>query len=257
MLLAEVGRALAEVHRRPTAAVLATGDELVPPGSPLGPGQIWNSNESLLVAQLRTFGADVTGLGIARDCERELREKIESGLGHDVLVLTGGVSMGTRDLAPSVLAELGVREVFHKVQLKPGKPVWFGVSESSAPEGRRTLIFALPGNPVSTMVCSELFVRPAIAKLAGKTSVMPTLCEAVLTCEHRHRDDRPTYFPARLEVGASGFRVTPTNWRGSSDVRATIDSNALLVLPAGERVYLAGETVAVWPFADAIGSAGA
>ncbi len=254
-LLAEIGRGAAVVRPRPTAAVLATGDELVPPGEPLGPGQICNSTEVLLLAQLRGWGCEATGLGIARDDKQQLRDRIEAGLSADMLLLTGGVSMGTLDLVPQVLAELGVRQVFHKVAMKPGKPMWFGVGEAGASSGGRTLIFALPGNPVSTMVCSEMFVRPAIGRLVGSNSPVPPRLPARLVREHRSRDSRPTFFPAWLECDASGWTATPTAWRGSSDVRSTADANALIAFPAGERTYAAGETVEVIPFRDAVGTA--
>ena len=248
-LLAELGRSTVPVFRAPRAAVLATGDELVPVGAPLGPGQICNSNEPMLLAQLRNWGCDVQGLGIARDREAELQQTIESGLEADVLLLTGGVSMGTRDLVPQVLAELGARQVFHKVQLKPGKPVWFGVRDA-APGGRRTLIFGLPGNPVSSMVCSELFVRGAVAHLAGESQPWPRLVTAHLACPHDHQEDRPTWFPARLQMGDAGLVVTPTAWKGSADLRSTADANALIAFPPGQVNYNLGAAVEVWPFLD-------
>jgi molybdopterin molybdotransferase len=242
-LLAELGRAEVVVHPAPTAAVLATGDELVPPGAPLGPGQIRNSNETLLVAQLRQWGCTVTGLGITRDNLPELRDRIRQGLQADVLVLTGGVSMGKKDLVPQVLEELGVMPVFHRVHLKPGKPVWFGVREAA--DGPRTLVFALPGNPVSSMVCSELFIRSAVAVLAGGTSLPGTPQPARLAVDHALQEDRPTYFPARIEFVAKGVVATPVDWKGSADLRATIDANGLIAFPAGDRDYRAGEIVNV------------
>ncbi len=125
--LAELGRAVVQVQRRPTVAVLATGDELVAVEQAIGPGQIRNSNQAMLVAQIQAAGAIPVPLGIARDNPDDLRAKIQLGLKCDLFVLSGGVSAGTLDLVPSTLAEAGVREVFHRVELKPGKPVWFGV----------------------------------------------------------------------------------------------------------------------------------
>lgn len=258
-LLAELGRATVRVYRRPRLAVLATGDELVPPGQPLGEGQICNSNESLLMAQGLDWGCEVAGLGIARDRESELREKIEQGLTSDVLILTGGVSMGARDLVPKVLAHVGVRQVFHKVHLKPGKPMWFGVREdgasatargaaASAARSGRCLIFALPGNPVSSMVCSELFVAPAVRALQGDPHPCRCPIPAQLTRDHVLREDRPTYFPARLSVAEGIVQVTPTAWQGSADLRSTIDANGMIAFPAGERTYRVGERVEVIPW---------
>jgi molybdopterin molybdotransferase len=185
----------------------------------------------------------VRGLATAPHTRPAPRDRIRRGLQADVLVLTGGVSMGRMDLVPQVLEDLGVTLVFHRVHLKPGKPVWFGVREAvGAP---RTLVFALPGNPVSSMVCSELFIRPAVAVLAGETSLPGTPQPARLAVDHALREDRPTYFPARVEFVAQGWVATPVDWKGSADLRATIDANGLIAFPAGDRDYRAGEIVNV------------
>ncbi len=165
-ILAEVGRAHVQVVPRPTVAVLATGNELVPPPVVPGPGHIRNSNGPMLLAAAAQAGAAGYDLGIARDEPAVLRERIGAGLGYDVLVISGGVSAGVLDLVPGMLGELGVEQVFHKIRLKPGKPLWFGVQRA---DGGDRLVFGLPGNPVSSLVCFELFVRPAIARLAGRT----------------------------------------------------------------------------------------
>ena len=159
--LAEFGQATVPVYCRPTVAVLATGDELISCDQPLRPGAIRNSNEPMLLAQAATCGACPVSLGIARDTIAELSMRIQQGLDHDVLLLSGGVSAGTLDLVPQQLAAAGVEQIFHGVNMKPGKPLWFGIRRR---ESRTTLVFGLPGNPVSSLVCFELFVTACTEK---------------------------------------------------------------------------------------------
>jgi molybdopterin molybdotransferase len=242
-VLAELGCARVPVRRAPRIAVLATGDELVPVDQTPGPGQIRNTNEPMLAAQIAACGATVVPLGIARDVREDLAAKIQLGLEYDILVLSGGVSAGKLDLVPSELAAAGVQEVFHKVNMKPGKPVYFGKRGKPGQAGG-CAVFGLPGNPVSSMVCFELFVRTAIRRLMGVTHCWPKEQQAVLTEAFRHRSDRPTYHPAelrwdeRLEV-----RILP--WQGSSDLRSTVAANGMAILPVGERMFRPGETIEV------------
>jgi molybdopterin molybdotransferase len=237
-LLAEVGRTTVQTIPRPSVAVLTTGNELVDPSIAPGPGQIRNSNSSLLGGLVQAAGASANELGIARDEVAELESAIRAGLSHDVLVLSGGVSAGVLDLVPSVLAKLGVAEVFHKVNLKPGKPLWFGQKQSG---GHNTLVFGLPGNPVSSLVCFELFVRPAIQKLRGLNSSGLRRATAKLTSDHQQRGDRPTYWPSSI----NGETVTPLSWKGSGDLRSLTDANCLAHFPAGEKTFHAGEEINV------------
>ena len=241
--LSEFGHASVLVRRRPRVAVLATGDELVPIEQTPGPGQIRNSNETMLVAQIRRANVEPVPLGIARDERSHLLERIVIGLQADVLVLSGGVSMGEMDLVPSVLAAAGVRQIFHKVNVKPGKPVWFGVSDASPT--RRRLVFGLPGNPVSSMVCFELFVRPALRRLMGVAPAEPTVVNARLTAPHTTKGERPTYQPARLEWRSDGPIVTAVPWVGSSDLRATVAANSMALFPIGNQTYQAGSAIEV------------
>ena len=241
--LAEWGHTLVLARRRPRVAVLATGDELVPIEQTPGPGQIRNSNESMLCAQIRRAGADPLPLGIARDERAHLRQRIDAGLQADVLVLSGGVSMGDKDFVPSELSAAGVRQVFHKVNVKPGKPVWFGVRDES-PTGC-TLVFGLPGNPVSSLVCFELFVRPALRRLMGFSRTEPTAVKARLTQPHTTKGDRPTYQPARLEWRDDGPSVTAIPWVGSSDLRATVAANSMALFPTGNQTYAADSIIEV------------
>ncbi|MBL9091642.1 MAG: molybdopterin molybdotransferase MoeA [Planctomycetaceae bacterium] len=248
-LLAEVGCADLRVVPRPRVAVLATGNELVEPHNKPGPGQIRNSNGPMLTAQVTRTGAEPVVLGIARDDRESLRTKIAAGLETDLLVLSGGVSAGVLDLVPSVLTELGVREVFHKISMKPGKPLWFGLRESA--NGRMTPVFGLPGNPVSSLVCFELFVRPAIAQLAGQPLPAEPQYRAKLREPFTHRGDRPTFWPGRRDEWDRGFfgqAVQPLRWQGSGDLRTLVDADCLICFPAGDQAYAAGEEVDVRPF---------
>ena len=237
-LLAELGQARVPVFPRPMVGILATGDELVPVDESPGPGQIRNSNQTMLVAQVANTGAEPRPLGIARDERGDLKSKIAQGLECDVLCLSGGVSAGKLDLVPSELEAAGVRQVFHKANVKPGKPVWFGrLDADRSPDGRPRWIFGLPGNPVSSMVCFELFVRTALRRLMGITPEEPPTITVRLETPHSTRGDRPTYFPARLRWTVEGARVTPVNWQGSFDLRATAGANSMIAFPAGERVF--------------------
>ena len=241
-LLAEVGRPQVSVFPPPSVAVLSTGNELVSAGDTPAAGQIRNSNGPMLGALVQRAGGRHIDLGIGRDDEQSLTELVGRGLEADVLVLSGGVSAGVLDLVPGVLASLGVAQVFHKVNLKPGKPVWFGVLADPAGD---KLVFGLPGNPVSSLVCFELFVRPAIARLSGGCADRLATQVARLTNDHRHRGDRPTYFPARLRAIEDQSQVELLAWKGSADLRTLSNADCLAFFPKGERAYHAGDEIDV------------
>jgi molybdopterin molybdotransferase len=244
-LLAEVGRHQVQVFERPRVAVLATGNELVESRLIPGPGQIRNSNGPMLTALAEAAGCTAVNLGIATDDLHDLRRAIAAGLEHDVLLISGGVSAGVLDLVPRVLGDLGVEQVFHKVNLKPGKPLWFGRRAASGASA--TLVFGLPGNPVSSLVGFELFVRPAVQKLRGLLPRGLATARARLAVDHKQRGDRPTLWPARLEDhGDDAVRsVTPLAWQGSGDLRTLSAANCLAFFPAGDRLFSAGEPVMV------------
>ncbi len=208
-VLASVGRTAVQVHPAPGVAIVPTGDELVDPDQVPGPGQIRNSNGSMLLAQVVRAGGRPRSLAIARDRPEHLRAQIAEGLNSDLLILSGGVAVGQRYLGPGVLADLGVQAIFHKVAMKPGKPVFFGVRPAPP-----VLVFGLPGNPVSALICFELLVRPALARLQGRADPGPCLVQARLEVDFTYRTDRPTYHPARLEGGVDGWRVRPVPWFG-------------------------------------------
>jgi molybdopterin molybdotransferase len=244
-VLAELGQAEIPVRRRPKVAVLATGDELVPVSETPKPGQIRNSNEVMLAAQIERAGGVAERLGIARDNRPDLAAKIQAGLKCDLLILSGGVSAGMLDLVPSELANAGVNQVFHQVNVKPGKPVWFGVRE----EGEtRALVFGLPGNPVSSMVCFELFARPVIRRLMGYQTPHPNVISAQLADEFYNRGDRPVYHPARIDRSFDAPTVSLVPWMGSADLRATVDADCMAVFPAGDTTYKPGTEIDVIPW---------
>lgn len=240
-LLAELGRGSLSVVRPPRVGVLVTGNELVAHNRTPEPGQIRNSNGPMLTALAQATGVPATNLGIAPDRLDGLQGLIYSGMAtHEVLVISGGVSAGVLDLVPGALESQGVQKVFHKVNLKPGKPLWFG--KKNYETGRRpTLVFGLPGNPVSSLVCFELFVRPAIERMRGLTPRGLRKQAARLAFDHQQRGDRPTYWPSAICEN----EVKPLAWKGSGDLRTLADANCLAIFAAGERLYRAGEEVEV------------
>lgn len=243
-LLAEAGHASLPAHPRPRVATLATGDELVDASQTPGPGQIRNSNGPMLQALIREAGAEGVSLGVARDNAQSLSDCITQARDADALLVSGGVSAGTRDLAPAVLNQLGVRQVFHKVAVKPGKPLWFGVWPG---ERRDTLVFGLPGNPVSSYVCFQLFVRAALSLQAGGPAAGLPEVTAVLTEPIGPQPGRDAYLPAVLEGDAGRLCVAPTAWRGSADLRGLAAANALVKAPAGTQGLAAGAVVVALP----------
>ena len=242
-LLAEIGVSQPLVYPRPRVGILATGNELVPHDCEPVEGQICNSNSIMLRALVERAGGVAVDLGIGRDDPGLLQPSIQAGLENDVLLVSGGVSVGVLDLVPPLLETLGVRPVFHRVQLKPGKPLWFGVLPSGE---RHKLVFGLPGNPCSSLVCFELFVRPALARLGGRTSCGVRLDSARLASDQRHRGDRLTFLPARTFERDGETHVELLEWRGSADLRTLAQANCLVRFPAGDHQFTAGEHVPIY-----------
>ncbi len=245
-LLAEVGAAVVQTVTMPTASILPTGNELVSCDEIPGRGQIRNSNGPLLTAMAKALGLSVLNLGVGKDDPNQLRLLIQEGLNSDLLLLSGGVSAGTMDLVPGILNQLGVTQVFHKVKVKPGKPIWFGVLEKNE---KRTYVFGLPGNPVSSLIGFQLFVRAAIRKMMGLPIKANQSVMAELTIDHQTRGDRPVYWPGKLITDDSPIRkVKPLLWRGSSDLFALGEAEGLIFFPAEVHKNVAGQQVRFLPF---------
>lgn len=231
-LLASVGCDPVQVRPRPRVSILTTGDELVPPTERPGPGQIRESNTLHLAAMARAAGADVRVAGVVADDPLSLREAFAAALEKgDVLISTGGVSMGAYDFVGAALADCGVEEVFHKVSIKPGKPLWFGAKGDA-------LVFGLPGNPVSCLVGHEVFVRPALAKLGGAEEAewAPRILRARWMGDPPRAIDRQQNLPVVVEpAGADGVPgARPVRWKGSADLVGLSRAEALAIVPAGE-----------------------
>jgi molybdopterin molybdotransferase len=224
--LAAAGIASVSCVRRPRVAVLTTGTELRRPGEPLGPGEVYEANGLLLEAQLRAAGATVERLAAVADDEEAHREAIARGLEHDVLVTSGGVSVGPHDLVRRTEARLGVEEVFWRVAVKPGKPVSFAVRGE-------TLVFGLPGNPVSALVGCELFVRPALLALQGAGWSVPYERGRLARAARRDRA-RDELARARLAIGEEGPLLDPITGQESHMIARAAAADALVLVPRGE-----------------------
>jgi molybdopterin molybdotransferase len=244
-LAAQVGAVDLQCAKKPRVAILSTGDEVVPVEQSPGPFEIRNSNSVSLAAQVRLAGGEPVLLGNAADRVEDLRGKIERGLKEDVLVLSGGVSMGKYDLVETVLKELGAEFYFDAVAIRPGKPAVFG---------RRggTFVFGLPGNPVSTMVTFELFVVPALDLLSGADARTLPLVEARLGEALNEKPGLAHFLPARVEWVGTMPVVKALPWQGSGDVAALAKANCFLVVAADKGAIKVGEIVSVWLRKDVV-----
>jgi molybdopterin molybdotransferase len=240
--LAAAGLESVVVARRPRVAVLATGTELRRPGETLGPGEVYEANGVLLATALASVGADVDTLPAVADDESPHRDALERGLAADVLVTSGGVSVGPHDLVRRILGELGVEEVFWGVAVKPGKPLAFGVRGS-------TLVFGLPGNPVSSLVGAEVFVRPALLALQGATVPGPVFSEGRLAAAVRRNPHRDEFLRAIAVASEKGVLLDPVRGQESHMIARAAAADALVLAPRGEGELAAGESVRYLPLA--------
>lgn len=237
-LLAAVGRSTASIIPTPKVNVLVTGNELVEADVKPTGGQIRNTNGPMLTALAAWAGANPKYLGIARDDTAAMTAMVRDGLtSGNVLILSGGVSVGKYDLVPDVLKSLGVEIHFHTVRMKPGKPLLFGTNGD-------VLVFGLPGNPVSSLVGFELFVKPALTVMRGR-EVAAKEWKLKLTEPLAANHDRPTYHPAVITQTATDRTVKPLPWSGSADLCGLLAANGFILLPPGEVKYAAGDAVPV------------
>jgi molybdopterin molybdotransferase len=237
-MAASVGKSRLEVYKRPRIAVLSTGDEIVDIDVTPGPTQIRNSNSYSLAAQIKEAGGEPVILPVAPDEPAKLRQLIEQGLQSDLLILAGGVSMGRYDLVEQVLAEMHAEFFFTGVKIQPGRPVVFGQVQ-----GR--YFFGLPGNPVSTMVTFELFVRPMIEAFAGMSPRKLQFTHARLRTEIRIKTGLTRFLPAMLSGEFENCEVALVPWQGSGDIAATARANCYAVILPDREHIAAGEWVAV------------
>ncbi|MBI5683162.1 MAG: molybdopterin molybdotransferase MoeA [Deltaproteobacteria bacterium] len=235
-VMAAIGKSFASVYQRPKVAVLATGDELVEVDEPLDKGKIGNTNSYILSAQIRACGAEPVYIGIARDRREDLKEKLKIASKSDCIVSSGGVSVGDFDLVKDVLREMGTEMRFWKVAMKPGKPLAFGIINGKP-------CFGLPGNPISSLVVFEQFVRPSILKMLGRTNIYRKTLMAVLTKDIKKKADRTHFVRAVLRTEGDKYYAEPLEGQGSGMLASFVSSNCLIVLPREETVFKKGDLV--------------
>ncbi len=276
-VLATVKCAQVQVYRRPRVAILSTGNELEGLDEPVDPNKIPNSNSYALMGQVQALGIEPVLLGIARDDPKELEDYLKRGLEYDVLLVSGGTSVGVHDYVRPTIEALGAQMLFWRVAMKPGHPVAFGkvphtkVAEADAVQGARsavtqayledrqgsehratqqcaaagTFVFGLPGNPVSSMVCFEQFVVPALRRMMGHARTHRRTVEARLTHNVKHQPGRTEFIRVMLAQKEGGYAATSTGAQGSGMLLSMARADGLAVLPAESSSMAAGSTVTV------------
>lgn len=210
-LLAAIGRCSVKVIRKPRVAILNTGNEIVPAGRKIGRNKIYNSNGPQLQALLNIDNIESNFLGIAKDEPDEMIAAVKKGIACDMLLISGGVSMGDYDLVPEILKSIGVKNVFHNVKIKPGKPLFFGIRNNTA-------VFGVPGNPVSNFTAYQLFIRPAIRKMMGYSDCGPEFRKGIVTRQIHKKPGRKHLIPITISSKEGRYYITPLSGRGSADI---------------------------------------
>lgn len=218
-LLATIGKTFVKVIRKPVVAILNTGGEIVPPGKKLTKWKIYNSNGLQLISLLKIDGIKTNFLGIAKDNHQDLNTAIKKGLNSDIFLISGGVSMGDYDLVPNILKKFGIKEIFHNVNIKPGKPLFFGKKE-------KTLVFGIPGNPVSNFLAYQIFIKPVIYKMSGYKYYKPIFKTGILTQKFYQKKGRKHFILAN--VNEKNY-ITLVKSNGSADIMALSQANCFII----------------------------
>ncbi len=242
-VMATFGYGEVKVYGKPAVAIFATGDELVEFDQMPQPDQIRNSNAYCLASQLRLMGLESDYLGIVRDDREELRRKMLAGLERDVLIITGGVSMGEYDFVRDVFQDLELEILFSKVAIKPGKPTVF------ARRGNK-LVFGLPGNPISALITFECFVRPVLGRLCGAANPELPRMKGELLADMRQSPGRTAFLPAWVTWQDDGWKVDPLRWKSSADIIGFTGANATFIFPKNRDLLSRGEIVEIMLLPD-------
>ncbi|MDY7034326.1 MAG: molybdopterin molybdotransferase MoeA [Thermodesulfobacteriota bacterium] len=237
-MMASVGRAFVHVYQMPRVAIISTGDELVDVDNELTKGKIINTNRYTLMSQVRECGGVPMSLGIAGDTEEEIEKKFGEAAHADVIVSSGGVSVGDYDLVRVVLKKMGAEMKFSRVAMRPGQPLTFGLME-----GRP--VFALPGNPVSSMISFEQFVRPSLLKMSGFRKIFRPVVYALLQEDISQKPGRKCFLRCTVSLKDHNYCVRPTGEQGAGILMSMVKSNGLLVLPEDKTDLKAGDKVRV------------
>ena len=221
---ASVGKGRVLVYKKPRVSILNTGDEIVEPDGRITFGKIRNSNGPMLIALLKRIGINADYLGIVKDEEKDLISKIKKGLVSDIFIISGGVSMGDYDLVPDVLERCGVKKIFHKVAIKPGKPLFFGKKGAH-------LIFGVPGNPVSTYLLFLTVIKPALNKMMGRITRLD-FRKGMLKSDYSQRPGRKRFVPAKIIREENRYEVYPLReYHGSADIISLVKANGFMIIP--------------------------
>lgn len=240
-IAASMGKAKIKVYEKPRVAVLITGSEIVEPGRRVGYGKIYNSNGHLIRSLLSSMNLKGEYIGIARDDEKHLTSRIKAGLKHEVLIISGGVSVGDYDLVPRMLKKCQVKGVFHKVSIKPGKPFLFGYKG-------RTLVFGVPGNPVSTYLDFLVLIRPALSKMMGKDASLG-ICKGILMSDFHRKKGRKRFVPVSTRMRGNIREVFPvTTYHGSADMVSLISADSFMIVERELSSLKKGSEVDILPF---------